>query len=58
MVGERCDGWTVHAGLSLSIATARKRMAATLCNESKSLYSIRVIEYTHALHIRSPPLHP
>ena len=26
-------------------------MAATVCNGLKSLYSIRAIEYTHALHI-------
>ena len=35
-MGERCDGWTVHAWLSLSISTARKGMAATQCNELKS----------------------
>ena len=51
--GARCDGWTVHARLSLLVSTARKGMAATVCNGLKSLYSIRAIEYTHALQINS-----
>ena len=46
-----CDGWTVHARLSLLISTTRKGMAATLCNKSNLSCSIEAFEYTHALRI-------